>query len=1677
MGNAAGQYTIQECIYNSENSLLCRAVDERTGESVILKTSNEEAMSPKGLARLRNEYNILSKLKSEFVAEAIDLVKLDETFFLVLKYYSGISLAEYIQGRSLGTKEFLFLGRAITRALADIHRAGVIHKDLNPANIIYSPQMRKVTIIDFGISVESSFERPLLIDPGDAQGTLSYISPEQTGRMNRSIDFRTDFYSLGVTFFEMLCGERPFAAQSQAEMLYDLVARTPPEARAVNPQVPQMLSALVSKLMEKMPEDRYRSAEGILFDLDKCLAAFEALGEILPFDLGLGDHATRLDIPHKLYGRETEIAALEEAFRGVSQGGKCAVFIGGQPGIGKTSLAGELHKLIAASNGIMISGQYDQYQRNIPHHALFQLFRSLCDILLAESEDNVALWKERIAAALGEDAALLVDKVPRLALIVGQPQPLPELTPIEAGIRFRAAVQRLLAVVASPKRPLVLFMDDMHLVSAVAMDILEQSIMSNDIDGLLVVCCYRDGDVDDSHPMLLSLNKLRSLGAPVQQIILSRLSQAAVRQMLADTFGADPEIIGDLAQVLYRKTNGNPFYTRQFLMLCHMKGFIRFSKPHGRWEWDLEAVSACPAEENVVDFLIHNMDQLPAETARLLSLGACAGHCFSIDLLVRLTGGDGEQVAAGLRPAIAGEVIYPLQNDNGHEPVSIQFEFAHDRFRQAFYTILPEQNRRRVHLALATYCEQAGAEGCGGVDRHFTIADHYLQAFSIIESAEEKLRVAHLLLQAARSASLLSAYDMALCYARQIIASLAYLYPVDDSFVFSVYTVYHLALCSLARYDEADDAYRLLQELAPSPLLLTDSCCLQAVALSNRIRYEDGFMLGVELLEKLGVPFPQGDLVQTVSAEITAYYADLERENFAGIASRSEAADQKEFAIQKILNRIAAAGLFFNPIYSSWTVITSARRILAHGYTPEGLQLYASLLPLLTPTRNDYKLAYKAANAARKIGEKAGYKNALYRTYHVFSLFTCHWFEDVKSALTYARESFEGNHAVGDFEYACFTYFTTQQAVLETCRQINELAAENEAALAYATKTGNRHASESYASYAQFYKALKGQTGAFGSFDDSVFQEKAHLAHTASDAMAQCYYYILRALCAAIYLDYDTAFALTERVIPLLPAIVGFYPVSIHNFLHSLAICKLLESNACGQAEKESLLATLSANQKWLGERAADAPMNFRHLFSAIEAERAALSGAHSELVVLYETAMEQAAVNERPYHYAMISELAAQRFIKLGAHKTAANFMREAYAAYLAWGADGKVGQLRLSYGSLLAVNQAARKAAVTHSASCTSDSLSLRDASDYSALIAASQAISGEIQLEAILDKLINILLENSGAQDIYYLTKNEQGGYIIRAEGHSLGGGKNIGKRAVDAGSIALGILHYVDRTGETLALDNAPYSELFMHDTHIVSAAPKSVLCMPIVNKGDRKGILYLENKLVQGIFGTKRLEALGVIASQLAISLENAYLYANLQFLVDDRTKELKEEIGIRRMAEARLERMANHDTLTNLPNRRMFQAHLERSINAASYAKSMVAVLFIDLDGFKLINDRYGHDKGDIVLIAVANRLIEAVRSFDMVCRLGGDEFILVIENVKSNAALARLCKRIINAIKEPIRIDDAGKTAVVTSSIGISLLGSDGNTAEELISNSDKAMYEAKKAGKNQYAFYEKGQ
>jgi diguanylate cyclase (GGDEF)-like protein len=1680
MINSLEKYSKIKCIHTSKNNTVYSAFEESTGATVALKTATPQIVDLFGYAKIQNEYCILSKIRSEFVPKAIDFSKISNDYFIVLEYCDGITLLDYIKKHKISIKEFLYIAQQIVRALLDIHNAGIIHNDINPINIIYESTTRKISIIGFGLATEFSHEKSLSIEPNVSEGALYYISPEKTGRMNHTIDFRSDFYSLGITFFEMLCGAHPFESDSPTQLIYKHLAKMPPVIQEINSDVPEMISRILYKLMAKMPEDRYSKAEGILFDLNKCLETLSANNEIAEFELGTRDFSDHLEIPQKLYGRENEIAVLINAYREILKGGKSLVTIAGHSGIGKTSLVGELHKPIAHSNGIFISGKFEQYNRNVPYNAISQAIGQFCDFILSENENKIGGWKRRIAHVLQQDGQLLVDRIPRLALITGKLQNLAELSPLEERTRFKALLQDLLAIMASPSQPLVIFIDDIHLADIGSLEIIEE-IMSNDkISGLLIVTCHRDNEVDDNHPLILSHNRLISHKANIQKISLYGLALPSAAQILTDTLHCNADTAAELGAVIYSKTGGNPFYIKQFLKHCYIKEYLFLDKTVNKWNWNIESIKACPAEENVVDFLIKNIDQIPIETKRLLSLGACIGQTFKVDTLSAIFGVEFEQILLDFKQAVLLEIVYPLKNKIGM-PGETEFHFSHDRFQQTFYTILSEIKKNNIHYALAMHYEKMGFGAGDNAEKLFVMAENYSKAFNIIVEETEKRRVSEILLRTARVLSLNSAFDTAIYYLEQIINGLPEL-DVDNDFAFLVYCEYHSALCSLAKYAEADKAYVLLENIVREPIRLTDNCCLQAVSLSNRGKYKDAFMLGVELLEKLGVHFPAEDLLKTISKELELFYYEINKDGFPGIEGLPKANNILEFSIAKLLNRICTAGLFYNPLYLFWALITNAKRVLEKGYTPDGLSLYGSLTLLLIPFRNDYKLSYNLVSGAMRLAEKNGYR--MFRMYHLFSLINCHWNEELKNSIPYARESCKGNISVGDFEFACFTYFTTQQVVLETCENIEELITDSDSALAFAEKHGNIHAYGSFICFRQLCKSLINRGLSEGSFNDDNFNEATHLGEISTNRMALSFFYTLRALSAVIFLDFEKAFELTEKAAPLMPSITGFYLTSLHNFLSSLSICKRIESKKCTDEEKTALFSKLSTNQIWLKERATDAPGNYKHLFDLIEAERYMLEHNNSEsfteykkMLSLYEEAMLGASDSNRIYHYALACELAGIQFMKSGSLRTATVYLKEAFSAYSSWGAAAKAEQMSEKYNDLERLRFNSLKFRENRVFTNTQPALfsAFSSAVDFAAIITASQAISGETKLEAILEKLIRVLLENSGAQDIYYLVKKDNN-YFIQAEGHSEVEAVSIlHGRPVEASDFPMKILNYVERTYESIIINAATASEMYGNDDYILSHRCKSVMCMPVINKGVLNGMLYLENNLIEGVFDKQRIEALKIIAVQLAISLENSYLFDNLQQLVDEKTSELREEITIRKNAEERLQQMANYDFLTKLPNRRMFQTYLDHSIKLAVRNKTNLAVLFIDLDGFKRINDQFGHDKGDAVLIATAERLTKTIRSGDTVSRMGGDEFLIILENIKAITEIEKVCSRIIEFIQKPIELDGLDKKVIVTSSIGISLLYFDGNTSEELISNSDKAMYLAKNSGKNRYAFHSK--
>ncbi|MDD3364802.1 MAG: AAA family ATPase, partial [Syntrophomonas sp.] len=916
MIRTADKLTNFETIYYSSSSIIYRAFNMEANENVIVKTLNRELYDAKSLSKLRNEYKLLKKLQGEYVVKAYKFLNMETHFSMVIEDFGAISLDRYLSTSKIGIREFLYIALEITKCLDHIHKNHVIHNDINPSNIVYNSDKKVIKLIDFGIASEFSFETMQPLNPNKLEGRLSYISPEQTGRMNRPVDYRTDFYSLGVTLYELACRQVPFISDDPAEIVHCHIAKTPLPAHQVNPEIPKAISGIITKLMAKMPEERYKNAQGIMFDLYKCMEQIDDSGVVEEFELGSRDISNKFEVPKKLYGRKYELEKLVASFKNISKGNSEFILIGGYSGIGKTSLVNELHKPIMKEHGMFISGKYDQFNRNTPYSAFFHAIDQFCSYILSEPETEIERWKKRISEALGSNGRLITEVVPRLGLIIGEQPALGVLSPIEEQTRFKIALKKWMAVISSPEHPVVFFMDDVHWADMASLDLFESLLIDHTIQGLMFVGTYRDNEVNASHPLIRSIEKIKNNNGKVEFIKLENLNIHAVANIISDIVSRPEQEVHQLAGSVHARTQGNPFYTIEFLKHCNEENLLYYDQSEMRWDWNETGIYNSQISDNVADYLIGKIETLPAATRDLVKIAACIGNHFDIKVLAAVAEKDMEIIKDELKPAIYEEMFYFIEGkeDKFEE---LQFEFCHDKFQQAGYQALSEDIKKTIHLNIARHYEANEVlEG----KYLFIVADHYSKALDCLISTQETEKVIEIFFKAAHSANLSSAYDTA----RQYLELIMEIAPEDlkknDSFLLRIYTEYHLALFSLARFEELDQTYIKVEEICKDPLDLVDCCCLQLISLSNRSRYQEAFFFGVALLEKLGVQYPKDGLMDVDEAEINKYYDHERRGSIAKLEEKEMLRDDKGKAIAKLLNRISAAGLFYNPIAASWAL-------------------------------------------------------------------------------------------------------------------------------------------------------------------------------------------------------------------------------------------------------------------------------------------------------------------------------------------------------------------------------------------------------------------------------------------------------------------------------------------------------------------------------------------------------------------------------------------------------------------------------------------------------------------------------------------------------------------------------------------------------------------------------------
>lgn len=1529
-------YNITEKLYDSANSLVYRGTRQSDNLPVILKVLKEDYPSPERIAWFKREYEVTRNVNLGGVPHVYDLETDHHYWVIVQEDFGGESLRRLGIAGTMPLPNFLELAIRVTDILGQIHQQRIMHKDINPANIVFNPTTREVKFIDFGIATVLSQETPTFRNPTGMEGTLAYMSPEQAGRMNRSMDYRTDFYSLGITFYELLTGRLPFDGNDALEVVHSHIARQPVAPHEIKPDIPQTVSAIILKLMAKNAEDRYQSAYGVKADLETCLDQLHEKGRIDPFPPGLYDVSDRFSIPQKLYGREGEIQVLMKAFGHVSEGTCEMMLVSGYAGIGKSALVQELYKPITQQRGYFIAGKFDQFQRNIPYTAFIQAFRSLMRFLLTEDETDIATWKEKILKAVGNNGQVLTDVLPEVQLIIGPQPPVVELGPSEAQNRLNMVFQNFIKVFARSHHPLVIFLDDLQWADGASLKLLELLMTATDTHYLFVIGSYRDNEVGADHPLWLAIEAMKQAHATIHSLTLEPLDVLSVTHLIAETIHSKEALVRPLAELVVAKTGGNPFFLNEFFKTLYLEGLIHFDYTSGRWQWDLEHIQSQDLTDNVVDLMAGRVQRLNLETQAVLRLAACIGNQFDLETLAVVYEQTPRETAADLWEAVVEGLVLPLSDaykladldvEGLYDALKAEYKFAHDRIQQAVYSLIPEQERQAVHwrigsLLLERYPVSRLSAADHGVDlrsggskvrsaaeeRIFDITNQLNQGRKLIKEQTGRDELAALNLIAGRKALASVAYESAFTYLRIGRDLLSGPDDTDEQgdgddtdqwgdpwvrcyeLTLTIHKEYAKSAYLNGQFEEAETTFDVILHKATTTLDKADIYNIKMILYTSQGKLQEVIDTGLDGLALLGLHLSPDPDPTEQERETNLVKTLLAGRRAADLLELPRATDPTQLMMMRLLaDMLIPAWWHTNTRLLFLVTLKMVGLSLRYGNAEGSPFAYAWYGMYLGSGLGDYKSGYEFGELALHLNERFHAVHLVAKVHLIFSVFVHSWRHHLRESLVFARQGYQAGIESGDLVWAGINGYVVIYSMLIKGDDLDDVYQESQRYLDFARRTKQVIPVNMIILSQQFILCLKGLTRAPGSFSDNHYSEEQHIkAIKESEAVRPIFWYYKIKL-QALYLfgQYKEALRIARELDALIEAGAAFGNVTMpeHYFYYSLTLAALYPHASA--EEKQHYWHILSRNQVLMKNWAYTCPDNFRHKFLLVAAEIASLKGKDQGAKVFF----EQAITSARDYGYgqneALANELAARFFLAKGRLAIARAYLLEARNGYLRWGATTKVKSLDNQYPQLLAEARMEADAANGHSTVLsTTPHITTSSGLDLSTVIKASQAISGEMVLDTLLSKLMRIVLENAGAQR-GALILERHGKWVIEAQG-AVERDQVVVLQSVplDASHkqtvLPLSIINYVSHTRESIVLNDASRTGQFTRDRYVMTEKPRSILCAPLLNQGKLIGLLYLENNLTTGAFTTDRLEVLNMLAAQAAISIENAVLYTTLE---------------------------------------------------------------------------------------------------------------------------------------------------------------------------------------------------
>jgi len=1487
---------IHSKIYETSASLVYRGISLQDGRAIIIKVLKQDYPSSQEITCYKQEYQITRSLNLEGVIKAYSQQEYQRTLVILLEDFGGESL-EYWMRQCPGIfcpmpiSTFLPLAIDVAKILGRIHTANVIHKDINPGNIVLNPSTGVIKIIDFGISTQFNRTNPVFKSPHGLEGTLAYLSPEQTGRMNRSLDYRTDFYSLGVTFYKLLTGQLPFPTTDILELIHCHLAKSPIPPHELNNTIPQSVSDIILKLMAKNAEDRYQSAWGIKADLENCAHQLEIKGHINPFQLGLQDVSDQFQIPQKLYGREAEVAALLATFERVAGGSDTErekiprsfemILVTGYAGIGKSALVQELYKPITAKRGYFISGKFDQLQRNIPYSAIADALRKLMQQRLGESNEQVQQWRSRLLNALGSNGQLIIDVLPEVELIIGKQSPVPDVGATEAQNRFNRVFQQFVRVFCSKEHPLVIFLDDLQWIDSASLKLIELMLLDEQTQYLFLIGAYRDNEANSTHPLVLTLKRLRQQGAVLQEIVLAPLALEPLSQLIAETLHQDAETVCDLAQLVLRKTEGNPFFVGEFLRMLYSESLLSFDGSHLSWRWNIAQIKAQNITDNVVELMLLKLKKLPEGTQQILRLAACVGAEFDLNTLAIVCEKSPKTVFQDLLPAVQGGFIQ-LLSELDEDLLVQEYKFLHDRVQQAAYALIPDDQKQVTHYSIGQFLLSRLSE-VEQSEMLFDIVNHINLGQSLLTQKDEKEKIARLNLVTAQKAISSTAYEAATRYLETGIGLLeAEAWMSQYDLMFNLYRTLCAAQLSNASYEQLNAITKVALEHISSAVDRADIRVFQITQYTLQGECEEAVQTGLIGLHELGVEIKGKNLTELVREEFAAVAKSLESRSISSLLTLPTVSDP---VIQAMIRLLIAVDI---PTYITANIelycfvsLRVVRLSLEHGNIAESIKAYANYGLLLGLMEGQYQRGYEFADLAVQLSYKLNSKSQQCKAEMLFGGFIQVWSKPLAGAATINYKGFLASMESGDVQFAAYNLVGNIFNRLFQGENLTTVAEDNKKYQLVAEQIQDELAKVALAG-AKFFiaKLALGQAAQEHAQSLRETEKIVHQGETSQIQFSICLYYILRMHLSCLSADFEQGCYYLVEAEKILNSIVGFTTYSSYFYYGSLIL--LNRYPGLSQAEQRNALKQIRSNQERLKAWSDSCPENFLHKFHLVEAENARVLGQLFEAEDLYEQAIQGAKNNEYLQEEALAYELAAKHYLAHGRKKFAQLYMKEAHYCYERWGAIAKVRDLETRYPQLFP--QSSNVVSTPVRTTTGTISSTSHTALDLATVMKATQAISSEIELERLLHSLMQILIENAGAQTGCLILENS-GEWVIEAA-CELNEGEQVSATQV-LQSIPLvnrlpeSVIQYVIRTHQSVILSDATREGNFINDPYIQHNQIQSLLCLPLLNQSKLVGVLYLENQLAAGAFTAERSQVLHLLSTQAAISIENAKLYSKL----------------------------------------------------------------------------------------------------------------------------------------------------------------------------------------------------